>query len=570
MAEEIRHTFTNQISTEAGEVMRELAQKGQTDAKMEQLRSDLARLQKLPEFSEAVAQRVEDIINTVAATDEGIRRLSGLGSKHGTEIYHIYLDLKESQIQRPKAGLAGMVDKELLNPADRARVEAVEAANKVPALTGDQKVFAQLASAVLAANSELRMRMLSLQYAQMHPDFQAQVTAVGERFRKQFEKDPANAVKQLVQTASRLKAQEMTADAAWLRLNKTVMREASKLKDLQDAVEIDNRTVASPEWKKLVNQIMEDNSKLSPTFRIPDEELKHVTAETVWNEFSGRQQFRSPTGGVYDINLGYTRDSVTRAQAQMQMFLADTSSWLGDPANADNPDRNYWQMRYDFVDAALNVSTALKPTATYAALGVKGPWGMMEFLFKSATLPAAKIAFTASNNFQRAWSVSDQWFQGTAPELRTRLGLAARSHKLNPDMDMKRYREDVLDRLASEFRHGRAVKAGDHLNNGVVVTQQDIDALKYQGQKINELFNTVRNLAREKVMQDGLIIDDWLPNVFSVRAPQEIGALPGTTLPHEFSERAKALSRLVAAIAPGDKAKLTALFDDPHNFSEFA
>lgn len=573
-AKDTRKTFTNQVSTEAGEVVRQLNAAGKTDAKMEQLRSDLARLEKLPEFTEAVMERVDDIIRTVSASEDGLRLLSGLGSKNGTEIYNTYIDLKEVRPNRPAgAGLVGFVDKELLNPADRARVEAAEQAqarfDAERRLTPDQKVFAQLASSVLAANGELRMRLISLEYAKMHPEFQAQVTAVGEKFRTAFEKDPANAIKQLLKMASSLKAKEMDARAAWLRLNKTVLREIAKWKDLDEAVKIDQMTVASAEWKQLVNQIIADNSKLAPTFRIPDAELEHVGKETVWNEFTGRQQLRSPSGGVYDVDLGFTKASVSRAQDQMQMYLADVSSWLGDPANADNPDRNYWQMRYDFVDSALNVSTALKPTATYAALGIKGPWGMMEFLFKSATLPASKIAFTASNNFQRAWSIQDQWFQGTAPELRFRLAAAARSHGLSPDMDMKRYREDVLDRLASEYRHGNVIKAGDRLNNGMTVTQQDLDALHFQGRKISELFNSVRNLARERVMQDGLIIDDWLPNVFTVRAPQEIGALPGTTLPHEFSERGKALARLVGALSPGDFGKLTALLNQPENFDQF-
>jgi hypothetical protein len=541
-AAEIRKTFTNQIATETGEVIRQIAAETKNDAKSDQLRNDLARLEKLPEFTEAVAQRVNDIINTVGASEEGVRLLSGLGSKNGTEIYRAYLDLKEST----------------------ARVVG----SRLPALSTDQKVFAQLASAVLAANGELRMKLLSLEYARMHPEFQAQVTDFGEKFRKAFEKDPGNAIKQLTKQAARLKANEMTAGAAWLRLNRTLTRELTKLNDLQEAVEIDNRTVASPEWKQLVNQIIADNSKLSPTFRIPDEELAHVSPETVWNEFTGKQQFRSPTGGVYDIDLGFTRATVQRAQDQMKMFLGDTAAWLEDPKNADSPDRNYWNMRYDFVNNVLNTSTVLKPAAIYGALGIRSSWGMQQYLFEGTTLPAARIAGVALNNWKQAWAIQDQWFQDTA-EMRTRLGQAAKSHRLNPDMDMQRYREDVWDRLASEYRHGKALKAGDRLNNGIILTKQDIAAFKLQGQKINELFNMMRNVARSKVMQDGLLIDDFLGNVFAVRAPQEIGAEPGTTLPHEFSARATALAKEVALINPGATDKLKALLDQPNVFNQF-
>jgi hypothetical protein len=572
-AEEVRKTFENQIGVETGLVVRELNQRGKTDAQYEQLRSDLARLEKLPEFTEAVSRRVDDIVRTVLASEGGERLLSGLGSKNGTEVFNAYLDLKQQRPTRPQgAGLLGMVDPELLSPRDLAKVEAAnrarEMAEQEAHLTGDQRVFAQLASAVLAANSELRMKLLSLEYARMHPEFQAKITEVGERFKKAFEQDPGNAVKQVVKLAGSLKARGMDAEAAWLRLNKAVSREVEKLHTLQEAVEIDNRTVASPEWKQLVNRILADNSKLSPAFRVPDSELPHVTGENVWNEFSGKQQFRSPNGGVYDIDLGYTAKSVGEAQSQMQMYLGDLAEWLNDPKNADSPDRAYWSNRYDFVENALNVSTVTKPAAIYGLLGARTPWGMQQYLFESTTLPAARIAGIALNNWKQAWAIQDQWFQDTA-ELRTRLAQAARSHGLNPDMDMQLYREQILDRLASEYRHGNALKAGDNLNNGVKLTFQDIAAFKLQGQKIAELFNANRNIAREKVMQDGLLMDDFLKNVFAVRAPQELGALPGTTLPHEFSERGKALARQVAAISPGDAFHLKMLFDEPHVFDQF-
>lgn len=564
-AEEIRKTFQNQIAQEAGDVLREMSQKGKTEAQLDQLRSDLARLERMPDFSAAVTQRVQDIINVVSSSEGGVRLLSGLGSKNGTEIYRAYLDIKDSiaKAQASKPGLAGMVDESMLSPEDLARVRA----SQEPALSSDQKVLAQLASSVLAANGELRMRLLGVEYARMHPEFKAAVTEVGEKFRKQFEADPNNAIKQIVKMSASLKAKEMNAEAAWLRLNKAVLPELKKLQALEEAVEIDNRVQNSPQWKQLVNQILKDNSGLSPALRIPDSEIPHVTANNVWNEFTGKTQLRSPLGGIFDVDIGFTKASAVESQNRMQSFLDETQSWLSDPKNADNPDRNYWQTKHDFVESVLNSSTVLNPTVRYPIAG-RGPWGMLQFLVENASLPAAKLVGIASSNFSRAYSIADMWYQ-SHPQVLTLLAKAARSHGYNPDMDIKLYQQDVLNRLASEYRHGHALHAGERLSNGMVITQADINALKFQGGKINELFNLQKNIAREKVMVNGVLLDEWAKNIFGIRSAQELGAEPGTTLPREFSEQGKSLSRRVAALSAADYNGMENIFNEPRIFDEY-
>lgn len=568
-AEEIRKTYANQIAQQAGDVVRELNEKGKTEAQYEQLKNTLARLTKMKDFNEAVTQRVNDIVDVVTSTPEGFKMIEQGGDRTGTQIARAYMDIKQSIADAsPKPfNKASLLDKfsreHYLSESERQRLES-----NLPMFDDNAKAFIQLASQVLAANADLRLKLATLAHYSIDPEFKAQVDAVGESFRKQYEKDPNNAIKQIVKTASSLKAKEINAQNSWLRLHKQVTPELQKLNDLQEAVDIDNRTVNSEQWKQLVNQIYADNSKLTPAFRIPDSEIPLITSNTVFNEFTGNQQLRSPLGGVFDVDIGFTKASVIKAQAQMNQFLDETAAWLGDPANANSPDRAYWNMRYDFVDAGLNVSTVLDPTVRYGRL-IKGPLGMFEFVGESAALPAAKIAFSASNNFQRAWAVMDQWFQGAGPESRFLLQPAAKSHKLNADTQIYQYRDDVLSLIASEYRHGNAVKAGDRLISGDVVTPEDMKAFRYQGKMVNDLFQTQKNIAREKLMVDNLLVDQWAQNVFGVRAPQELGAEPGTTLPHEFSQRGQNLARQVAAIPPGDVAALTKLFDQPAIFDGF-
>lgn len=552
-------TYRNRIAKEAGDVLRELNEKGKTDAAYDQLRSDLVRLGKMPEYSQAVAQRVQDIIDVVSAADGGMDLLFSGEDKTGDKIYRTYLDLKQ-QTATPGPRIPP-VDPSLLSAEDRARIEA---AKGVP-LTGDQQVFAKLASALLAVNTDLRLRMASLAHLKQNPQFRAEVTEIGERFRRSFENNPNTAISAIARAISTLRGRQINAENAWLRLHREIIPEIEQYQTLREAVGIYDRLEASDDWKSLVNQIHQD----AQAVRIPDSELRAgATAQTVWNEFVGRGELRSPSGGIYEYDLGFTKKSAQQARAVLTNYLGDLSSWLDDPANAQSPDRRWWQMKYDFVDSVLNVSTVLNPTAT-DPLVVKNPWTIPEFFFKTSGLPQVKLAATASSNFTRAWVMADQWYNGAEPDIMRSLRAAAKSHGINADTSIHDYQRKVLNRLASEYRNGRALKAGDTLNNGVKLTQADMVAFQTMGRLVKQRFDAVNNLAREKVMADGLMADQWEKNVFGLRAPQELGVEAGTTLPHEFSTQARALARAVNEITAGNYSKLIQLFDQPEVFNEF-
>lgn len=567
-------TYKQQMAQAAGDIIRELDVKGKGEAEYDQLRADYKRVQQMQQFSQAVAQRVDDIINVVAASQGGLDLLYGLTDKTGTKIYNAYVDLKESTEpgsmannasgkSEAKRFIASMGDYENLSQANKLKVDAARRVIESANLPGDQKIFARLASQVLAANTTLRWNMASKAYALANPTFKAAVTAIGEKFRKAFEQDPKKAIAQIIKASSSLTANAVNAESAWLRLQREVMPELKRYNDLLGATQIDARTAASPEYKALVKQIHDDAGAIS----IPSSERERgVTPQNAFNEFAGKQMVVSPTGGQYEINLGYTKASVVAAQAQMNSYLADMSHWLNDPANADSPDRKYWQMRADFVQNAINVSSVLAPTST-SSLGPKGSWTMMDFFFKGTALPSAKLSWIAGNNFFRSFNIADQWYNGVEGEWRTRAINAMRSHKMDVNTDMAVYQQQILNRLAAEYRAGHALKAGDRLNNGVVLTAQDLALLEYQGKSISALFNQVKNSGREKVMGSNLLVDSWNKNVFALRAPQEIGARVGTTLPHEFSQQAIALARRVAQTTT--PTELYTLLDQPDIFQEF-
>lgn len=573
LAKETSDTFNNQVSVEIGKVAKQMREMDRNDARYEQAQADLKNLQKLGSYDAAVQQRIQEMVDLLWNTEEGYNLLWQGGDKTGGKLAKFYLDIKDSIArtgQKP-LGMKSMVDPALLSPSDRAEVERFN----LPTSTPQDKAFVNLAAQVLAANHELGRKLVNLANLRDNPQFKADVTAAGEKFRKSFAADPVNAIKQVAKTASRLKGRAMDAEAAWLRLNRKIAPELARYENLRQAVAIDDAVQNSPEWRQLLNDIQQDAGAI----RIPDSELSRLTSDTAWNEITGIQTLHTPNGNEHNIYLGFTKRDAEAAQSQMSAYLGEVNAWLDDPKNADSPDRAYWQQKYDFVDNVLNVSTALAPTGI-RSFGIQSAFNTPEFFFKNARLPQAKITFTASNNHSRAWVVADQWYNGAMPDMIRTLRKGMDSHNRPRSLaspfpaktydangnGFAEYRRDVLDRLATEYRQGRALKAGDRLNNGITLTQADIAAFREQGRRTKELFDVQKNLGRERVMPDHLILDEWAKNVFGLRAPQELGAEPGTTLPHEFSDRAKNLAQAWADLKGADPK---ALLDEPENFNEF-
>jgi hypothetical protein len=377
----------------------------------------------------------------------------------------------------------------------------------------------------------------------------------------------------MVKATEGLTKKALDAQTAWLRVNADVTRELKKYQALDEATTVDRMVRESSQWNQRMNLISRDAGSIEVPPSERGRDTNPISPSNVWNEFMGRGTMVGPSGATYEIDLGHTKATADAAQLETQKYLNDINSWLNDPKNATSPYRDYWQMRFDFADASLNVSLALRPP-TVESLWWKNPATIPEFFFKGASLPDAKISSMASANYARAWVVADQWYNGAMPKIiyALRKGMGSHGKEYDANFDIKRYQRDVMDRLASEYRHGKALAVGDRLNNGVVLTQQDIKALETIGFHVNELMNLQRNIGREKLMPNTLVIDEWAKGAWGLRAPQELGARKGTTLPHEFSQRAKTLARLVAGpqgLKAGDLAGLERLLDSQDNFTEF-
>lgn len=553
-----KDTFLNQIGQEAGGIIRQLNEKGATEAQYEQMRSDLERIRQLPKFSERVANMTQDIVDMLSASQHGLEMLYQSTSKSGDGIYRAYMDMMESITERPKASMAAQVDPEFLSPEDRAKLEA----SRKPILSNDQKAFAQLASQVLAANRELSRQLSILSFFKADPMFQQKVTDVGKQFAAQLAKDPVAAINTLVNRAAKLGEKTANAEAAWMTLNKKVTKEIEEFSNLRQATQIEKGIQQTPEWQKLITDIYKNASN---GVRFPDVVLKQMDAEhrralavqkgdasprteQIFNEFTSNPQFVGPSGNVHQIDLGFTKADAVKSFDNTTSYLGEIDSWLNDPANKTSPDRAYWQDRQDFIESVYLTSAINQPTSTLP-LGVQHSFYVPDYLFDQLALPQAKVARIAFENLNSAYAKTTGWQQDNQSRLIESLALASKSHNIPVRGGLQQYQEQVLNQMGYLSRAGKRMTVGYVLDNGIVLNSRDITAFKQQGKASYDLANLVKNTGREQVMPDRQLLDEFGANLFGVRGPMELGGEAHTTLPHQFSQRGRDLSQTVTTQA---------------------
>ena len=563
-----KDTFLNLIGQEAGTVIRQMSEKKAIDAQYEQLQEDLKRLRQMPQFSNDVANRVQDIVDTLSMVDGGLDLLYQSTNKSGDNIYRTYLDIKQSiaRIGEPRnpAEMLSEWDRQFLSDADKAKL----AKPGMDAMSRDSKAFAKLASQVLAVNRDMSAKLATLSFMKADPEFAQKVTEVGRQFARQVAQDPVKAVDTLAQKAAKLGGKVSNAETAWAALNKDVTREIQKYTDTNKAVDVLRELHASPEWQKLVNDI---HANVERSVRTPDVVRKQMKSSAdVFNEFVSNPIFVSPEGGTYQIDLGGTKQQAVQSWNQSRAYLDDIDRWLGDPKNEKSPDRQFWLDRRDFVEAVYMASTVTAPPAVLPLLpkGSSHSAWIPDYLFEQMTLPAARVARITFDNMNASYAASSGWVYNVQEKVTGTMALASLSHGIPVQYGLKAYQEQVLNQMAYLARNGQKVPVGTRLDGGIIVNARDVAALKMQGESVNSLMNLVANAGREKVMTDRLLLDEWAAGQFGLRAAKELGGEAGTTLPHQFSDRGKVLSREVANLIAKSRpmGDIEAVLNQSNNF----
>lgn len=493
LADQLDETFRNLISGEMQRITHNIAQKGKTEGEIIALQEQYDKLKKYGEFGSAIKQNVDAIINALSADKDGRAMLIDGKDATGQELVNKYKALGAHEI----------------NP--------------------NEPWLMQTAAKLLAMNRDMALKMSVLHDMLADDTFAKSVNAVAQQFMKDYGTNPKKAFEDLFKKASLLGTAKERAQAAFIALQKQVMPEMEKFANLSKANEVITELEKDPHYRDYINKVY----GLVGGIKFPDNlsAAKHGI-EALFNEHFGNTTLISPDGKAYNVRLGYTPDSTARAQVLIQSHVDDIDDWLNDPDNAQSPERGFWKRQREFVQNTLNVTNMLAPAAN-RPLWFKFSWWMPDFLFKSGNLPHFQVTYQAALNFDTAFSQAYGWGKTYQYPVVHAVEKAARAHGYNTALGMQEYRQDVFNELAYHYRNGKELHAGDQLDNGIVLKQTDIDALKTNGDAINALYEMNRKIGR--VGMENPMVVAKSGGVYGLRKAMELAPVKGTTLPHSFS-----------------------------------
>lgn len=518
---QLRDRFLNQIVGAAGRITSQMERQRIIGSEAEALSDAQRRVQRLPDYASAVQQVTEDIVNRIAGTDEGIALLGGGGTPSGQDILNAYF-----------------------------------AANPEAVHVGEDRFAAQqIAAAILATNRDLRNGLTSIAILSRDIGMLTEVNETGRRIATELINNPATALPRLTSRASNLSQSATRAQAIWMNLHRDVAKAIRLYEIAGDAVRLHEAVSNDPEWKQYVNTVMRDNGALV----VSDNELRRLTAEqkaggpraidAVFFKAAGNQVLYGPDGTKYQIDMGWTPDSVKTSQAELGKLSANIAGWLDNPDNNDSPSRGLWEQRHRLIQHVLMGAAVWNPSSIRMLLG-KGAWGMPETYFQGLSLPSAKIAFLSFQNFSRWFNQAKGWFTDWKDPSRRAVQKAYATHGFN-ELEVAEYRQALFDQMAFRFRNGREVRVGDWIN-GQQVTREDMALMHSQGRMFSESYDRLRKTSEfagvREVMEDPRIVEEFESGAWGVRMPQQRGITPNTTLPRDFSGHGRELAKAIHMI----------------------
>lgn len=517
MLAQVQRTFVNQISAAAGRISATLQSLKSIGTRADQLQSDLDRLRRMPDYSTAVAQRVDDIVNLMSTDEHGLSILLAGGNKSGSDIFDSYM---------ARIPLTGR-----------------------PMPTGDTVSLLRLASAVLAANRDLRNEFTVLNLVARDVISASDVNSAGRKIAEDLLNNPAKAVQRVARRAASLTDKATRAEAAWLALNRPVQKALAQWQMLDDAVRLHDAVENDAQYRQYVNDVMNDSNGVY----IPNEIRQKLAApggkgREPFFEFSGIQTLYAPNGQEYNINVKWTPQTVGETIGKLSELKAQINDWLDDPSNQNSPSRQYWEERQRLIESSLMSSAIWNPSAmTPFHIGKFGfsAWGMPETFYQGLALPQAKLSFIATKNFDRIWTQGKGWYTKHQAVTERAIERGYASHPDFSDVTRADYQRSVINPIAWEFRHGREVHVGDVIN-GVRITREDMDLFRLEGRQINELYEIMWKAGElsgaKDVMEFPRIVDEFSGGAWGIRKAMEIGLHKGTTLPRGFSNHGKNLA----------------------------
>ena len=532
-----RRTYVLQVAGSIGAMTKQLEVIRLTGAFSEQLESDLSRMRQMQDFDNAVAQKFDDIVDTLATDDQGISLLAAGGDKVGDDLWNEYTHRKT--------------------------------ADGTPLPDTQTQALTRLAAAVLAANRDMRNQATSLALLARDTVLQTEVNAYSRRVATEIINNPAKAIPRLVRRAANLGEKAGRTEAVFQALNRKLMRTLKEYDIRQQAVALHDAVEKDPEYV----QYMKDVDGMVDGLNLPDNVRQRTGPPQPWFEHMGKQTFYDPSGKSYQIDTGWKPETVNHVQDQLRELLGTIGDWLDNPDNANSPSRKYWEERRRLIEGTLMSASVWNPTAIiplHIGKYGRGAFGMPETFFQGLAFPGAKIAFRAFKNFDVAFTQAKGWFNANWDIQERALQQGYRSHANFNELTVRDYQRQIINPIAWRFRHGREVVAGDIIN-GHRITKEDIAVIYSQGRATNGLFDIMWNAAKvagtSNVAELPRIIEEftfgaWGTGGYGVRRPMERSLHKGTMLTRSFSQHGDNLSRNIHAALDAYKASQEKLATD--------
>jgi hypothetical protein len=429
-----------------------LTQEGKSDLEIATIEGELRALDDAEKSSVAMQQLLQDMVNVLGSTPDGLRALTDPAYGTRKQILSIYGDIKRAT--DPSANL-------------------------------HKSTLLNWAAYILHKSKDLRETLHASHLASLSP-VRALMGPYEAQFMADFEKDPIKTIKREIRNQSKQATDAQKAAWAWRILHKQLTERLDHFATLDDAANVAAGVLADPDVKGLRSEIKDDAQVLGSIDPA--------------NPFT-KNSVLLPDGSPVEIDpqkIVGSRTEFARVRAGFESAIAQLQGWLSNPANAGDVnyrmhERNMRDMQDYF--AGLSMLQPNDPLRLFKR--------SFEIVRNAVSIAGGRVAAQTRVALARLDHDSRQtswWTQRYTNLLAESAQRAIRSHGIKystyGDMSVHDANRLWYDRVGNQLfysfnRQAGALKVGDTLASGEKVTQADMDHIRLTSEAITKGFGIV-------------------------------------------------------------------------------
>lgn len=458
MAEQNTRIMNGVLDTALKKAERVMRYEARSERAMDEVKGQIREMNEARNSSVALHQLVDDMVNVLATTPNGIQML--LDPKFGTrtDILQLYKTTKIA---------AGQT---LHNPT-----------------------LLKWGAYILQRNKRLRENLVAAHMAAQSP-MRAAMTLFETELTDLLKKSPAKAIKEIGRGTARMATERERAKFAWRTLNKKVTERLEEFAVANDAAEVAEAVLADPDFKARTAEVNADAG--------------WVGAQKPFEVYQN-QTVLLPSGVEVDVSPKYFDGSKAIFQAnraRIESAITDLKAWLNDPANADDLNYGTHSRNLETLENYFTGLGLLQPNDSIKAFNAT--FGILN---NSADRIGGRIAVALRKSirkYEALHNISSNWMQKHSFALTASRVPAMASHGLKWGSGTSTslaeanqiYWERVLNPLAySHNRQQGGFRVGDILPSGETVTKEDIEHLRMLSSAGTELYKAVdKELPRDE------------------------------------------------------------------------